>query len=187
MRAEAVGVGEHVLAAMTASETRPRLLLATRNEHKRGEFARLLEGWEVDALPDEVRAAARGREDVRRECAAQGPRGGCGHRRVSIADDSGIEAAALGGRPGVRSARYAGENASDGENLALLVSEAPAGSALEYVCALAYVNPETGEERVFEGRCKGHARRPRRAASEASAMTRRSCPTAGPRRRRWPS
>jgi XTP/dITP diphosphohydrolase len=29
------------------------------------------------------------------------------------------------------------------------------GSALEYVCALAYVNPETGEERIFEGRCKG--------------------------------
>jgi XTP/dITP diphosphohydrolase len=74
---------------------------------------------------------------------------------VSIADDSGIEAAALGGRPGVRSARYAGENASDRENLALLLSEAPVGSALEYVCALAYVNPETGEERIFEGRCKG--------------------------------
>ena len=55
----------------------------------------------------------------------------------------------------VRSARYAGEHASDEENLALLLREAPAGSALEYVCALAYVDPVTGEERLFEGRCAG--------------------------------
>jgi XTP/dITP diphosphohydrolase len=132
-----------------------RLLLATRNEHKRREFARLLVSWEVDALPDDLRLppedgqtfAANALPKARAAAAATG--------RVSIADDSGIEAAALGGRPGVRSARYAGEHASDGENLALLLSEAPAGSALEYVCALAYVDPETGEERVFEGRCKG--------------------------------
>ena len=73
----------------------------------------------------------------------------------SIADDSGIEAAALAGAPGVRSARYAGENASDEENLHKLLREAPAGSALEYVCALAYVDPSEGTERVFEGRCAG--------------------------------
>jgi len=75
--------------------------------------------------------------------------------RVSIADDSGIEAAALGGAPGVRSARYAGAQASDEENLAKLLREAPAGSALEYVCALVYVDPRAGVERVFEARCKG--------------------------------
>jgi XTP/dITP diphosphohydrolase len=75
--------------------------------------------------------------------------------KVSIADDSGIEAAALGGAPGVRSARYAGEDASDGENLEKLVREAPAGSALEYVCAIAYVDPSSGLEQVFEGRCAG--------------------------------
>ncbi len=76
--------------------------------------------------------------------------------RASIADDSGIEAAALAGRPGVRSARYAGEHASDEENLALLLREAPAGSALEYVCVLAYVDPVSpGVEHLFEGRCKG--------------------------------
>ena len=74
---------------------------------------------------------------------------------MSIADDSGIEAAALGGAPGVRSARYAGERASDAENLDKLLREAPAGSALEYVCALAYVDPRAGVERVFEGRCSG--------------------------------
>jgi XTP/dITP diphosphohydrolase len=75
--------------------------------------------------------------------------------RVSIADDSGIEAAALGGAPGVRSARYAGEGASDEQNLLKLLGEAPPGSALEYVCALAYVDPDAGVERVFEGRCSG--------------------------------
>ena len=75
--------------------------------------------------------------------------------RVSIADDSGIEATALGGAPGVRSARYAGEEASDEQNLAKLLAEAPAGSPLAYVCALAYVDPAGGEERVFEGRWTG--------------------------------
>jgi XTP/dITP diphosphohydrolase len=55
----------------------------------------------------------------------------------------------------VRSARYAGEGSSDEENLARLLREAPAGSGLQYVCALAYVDPRTGAERVFEGRCAG--------------------------------
>lgn len=73
----------------------------------------------------------------------------------AIADDSGIEAAALGGRPGVFSARFAGETAGDAENLAKLLREAPAGSAVTYVCALAHVDPTTGAERVFEGRCTG--------------------------------
>ena len=44
--------------------------------------------------------------------------------RAAIADDSGIEAAALGGAPGVRSARFAGEHASDADNLAKLIAEA---------------------------------------------------------------
>jgi XTP/dITP diphosphohydrolase len=72
-----------------------------------------------------------------------------------IADDSGIEAEALGGAPGVRSARFAGEDATDEENLAKLVREAPAGSGLTYVCALALVDPGAGAERVFHGRCTG--------------------------------
>jgi XTP/dITP diphosphohydrolase len=75
--------------------------------------------------------------------------------RPTIADDSGIAAAALGGAPGVRSARYAGDGASDAENLAKLLREAPEGSALEYVCVIAYVDPSSGEERSFEGRCSG--------------------------------
>jgi XTP/dITP diphosphohydrolase len=131
------------------------LLLATRNEHKRREFTRLLPGWEIEALPEEVELppedgttfAANALGKARAAARATG--------RMSIADDSGIEAAALGGRPGVRSARYAGEHAGDEENLALLLREAPVGSALEYACVLAYVDPATGEEQLFEGRCAG--------------------------------
>ncbi|HEX3392409.1 MAG TPA: non-canonical purine NTP pyrophosphatase [Solirubrobacteraceae bacterium] len=139
-----------------------RLLLATRNEHKRREFARLLPGVEVDALGEEVvlppedgdTFAANALGKARAAAAATG--------RVSIADDSGIEAVALGGAPGVRSARYAGEGASDEQNLAKLLAQAPLGSELTYVCALAYVDPATGQERMFEGRWTGRlAREPR--------------------------
>jgi XTP/dITP diphosphohydrolase len=75
--------------------------------------------------------------------------------RDVIADDSGIEAEALGGAPGVRSARYAGEAASDEENLAKLLREAPPGSRLRYVCALVHVAGDTGEEHTFIGECRG--------------------------------
>jgi XTP/dITP diphosphohydrolase len=132
-----------------------RLLLATRNEHKRREFQRLLPGVQVDALPEEVvlppedgsTFEANALEKARAAAVATG--------KVSIADDSGIEAAALNGAPGVRSARYAGEHASDQQNLDKLLREAPAGSALAYVCALAYVDPIARVERVFMGRCTG--------------------------------
>ena len=75
--------------------------------------------------------------------------------RPAIADDSGIEAAALAGRPGVRSARYAGEHASDEENLVKLIEEAPVGSGLRYVCLLAYVDPASGIVQTFTGVCDG--------------------------------
>ena len=82
--------------------------------------------------------------------------------RPSIADDSGIEAEALSGRPGVRSARYAGPRATDEENLLKLMHEAPAGSGLRYVCALAFVDPGSAEERVFFGECRGRLAAERR-------------------------
>ena len=53
----------------------------------------------------------------------------------------------------MRSARFAGEHASDAENLARLRREAPPGSALRYVCVIAYVDGP--EERLFEGTCTG--------------------------------
>jgi XTP/dITP diphosphohydrolase len=132
-----------------------RLLLATRNEHKRREFARLLPGVHVDALPEDVELPPEDGDTFQANALPKARAAAAATGRVSIADDSGIEAAALGGAPGVRSARYAGECASDEQNLRKLLAEAPAGSALAYVCALAYVDPLTGEEHVFEERCTG--------------------------------
>jgi XTP/dITP diphosphohydrolase len=130
-----------------------KLVLATRNAHKLREFAALLAPHEIVALAADVvlppetadTFAANALEKARTAARATGLR--------AIADDSGIESSALGGAPGVRSARYAGEDASDAENLAKLLREAPAGSPLAYVCALAYVDAHV--EQVVEGRCTG--------------------------------
>jgi XTP/dITP diphosphohydrolase len=137
------------------SQPGPTLLLATRNEHKRREFARLLPGFQVDTLPDELTLPPENGLTFEQNALGKARAGAIATGRVTIADDSGIEAAALAGAPGVRSARYAGEDATDEQNLAKLLREAPAGSALAYVCALAYVDPLAGVERVFEGRCTG--------------------------------
>jgi XTP/dITP diphosphohydrolase len=132
-----------------------RLLLATHNEHKRRELARLLDGHEVELLPADVTLPPEAGETFAENALGKARAAAEATGRVSIADDSGIEAAALGGAPGVRSARYAGVQATDGENLAKLLREVPAGSALAYVCALVYVDPRAGLERVFEARCEG--------------------------------
>jgi XTP/dITP diphosphohydrolase len=135
-----------------------KLLLATHNDHKRREFARLLgrsAGWEIEALPASVQLPPEDGETFAENAFGKARAAAAATGLLSIADDSGIAAAALGGAPGVRSARYAGEHASDRENLEKLLREAPAGSALEYVCAIAYVDPHNGTERLFEGRCSG--------------------------------
>jgi XTP/dITP diphosphohydrolase len=138
-----------------------RLLLATHNEHKRREFQRLLVGHEIQVLPAAVTLPPEDGETFEQNALGKARAAAQATGAVAIADDSGIEAAALGGAPGVRSARYAGEHASDTENLDKLLREAPAGSALAYVCALAYVDPQGGVEHVFEARCTGRmAERP---------------------------
>jgi XTP/dITP diphosphohydrolase len=135
-----------------------KLLLSTHNEHKRREFARLLPGHEVIALPDDFELPPEDGQTFAENALgkARAAAGLAGELdALAFADDSGIEAKALGGAPGVRSARYAGEQASDLENLAKLLREAPEGSGLRYVCALALVDPGTGEEQVFIGDCVG--------------------------------
>jgi XTP/dITP diphosphohydrolase len=133
--------------------TDAKLVLATRNPHKLREFGRLLApaGIAVDPLPDEVQLPAEVGETFEGNALPKARAAAAATGRVTIADDSGIEAAALDGRPGVRSARYAGEHASDEQNLAKLMTEAPVDSGLRYVCALAYVDPSSGTERVFYG------------------------------------
>lgn len=139
------------------------LILSTRNEHKLRELREALPGVEIDPLPEEVdlppetgetfTANALGKARAAREATG----------RTAIADDSGIAASGLGGRPGVRSARYAGEDATDEENLEKLLREVGEGEdrRVAYICVIALVT-EDGEEATFEGRCEGTlAREPR--------------------------
>jgi XTP/dITP diphosphohydrolase len=140
------------------------LLLATRNPHKLREFRRLLApaGFTVSPLPDGVELPPEDGSTFAENALPKARTAAFATGRVAIADDSGIEAAALGGRPGVRSARYAGEGASDEANLEKLLREAPAGSELRYVCVVAHVDPRSGDEHLFEGECRGQlAARPR--------------------------
>ncbi|WP_236262260.1 RdgB/HAM1 family non-canonical purine NTP pyrophosphatase [Conexibacter woesei] len=133
-----------------------RLLLSTRNDHKLREFTRLAGGrLAVDPLPAEVTLPPEDGATFAENALGKARAAAQATGRAAIADDSGVEAAALDGRPGIYSARFAGPDASDEENLVKLLREAPAGSALAYVCAIAYVDPATGEERLFEGRCTG--------------------------------
>jgi XTP/dITP diphosphohydrolase len=127
-----------------------RLLLATRNAHKLREFERLLPGLKLDPLPDEVDMPSEDGDTYAANALIKARAAARATGREAIADDSGIESAALGGRPGVRTARYAGEDATDTENLDKLAANAPAGTALRYVCVIAHVDSE-GNERLFEG------------------------------------
>ena len=134
------------------------LMLSTRNPHKVREFERLLEpaGITVVPLPPDVELPPETGDTFEANALPKARAASAATGQVAIADDSGIEADALGGRPGVRSARFAGEHASDEANLAKLEREAPAGTGLRYVCALALVDPrDGGAERVFFGDCRG--------------------------------
>jgi XTP/dITP diphosphohydrolase len=131
-----------------------RLLLATRNAHKLREFERLLPGVALDPLPDGAESPEETGDTYAENALIKARAAMRATGRAAFADDSGIEAEALGWRPGVRTARYAGEDATDEENLAKLHREAPAGSTVRYVCVIAHVAP-SGEEHVFEGRCTG--------------------------------
>lgn len=133
------------------------MIFATANKHKLREMRELLPELELKALPDGVELppeegdsfAVIALEKARAAHAASG--------EAAIGDDSGIEATALGGRPGIHSARYGGPGASDEQNLEKLLREvAAAGNERRaaYHCALALVNAD-GSEQVFEARCEG--------------------------------
>lgn len=78
---------------------------------------------------------------------------------VSLADDSGLEVEALGGAPGVLSARYAGEGATDADRRSLLLSSlAQSGGGnrrARFVCAIAIARSDGGVLNVSEGICDG--------------------------------
>jgi XTP/dITP diphosphohydrolase len=147
-------------------QPRASVVLATRNTHKLREFRRLLgpRGIELQLLPDGVELPPEDGETFAANALLKARAAAAATGLPAIADDSGIEAQALAGAPGVRSARFAGQGATDEENLQKLVREAPGGSALRYVCALAYVDPGAGTERVFFGECRGRLAAERRGS-----------------------
>jgi XTP/dITP diphosphohydrolase len=135
---------------------RARAVVATRNENKLRELREVLTSLDLDPLPDEAALPPEEGETFADNALAKARAAHAATGLAAIADDSGIEARALAGRPGVRSARYAGPEASDQENLDLLLRElagAPDRS-VAYVCALAYLD-RGGGEHLFVGRCEG--------------------------------
>ena len=133
-----------------------KLVLASRNAHKLRELEGLLQPLELDPLPEGIELPPETGETFAANALLKAHAAASATGRPALADDSGISAAALGGAPGVRSARYAGESASDEENLAKLLREVPPGgdTRVRYVCVLAYVDPDGGET-VVEASCEG--------------------------------
>jgi len=134
-----------------------RYVVATRNRHKLAELERLLAPLKLELLPDHVALPPETGATFRDNALLKARTAAAALDRPVLADDSGLCVAALGGRPGVRSARYAGEGASDRANLEKLVREMSgrADRRAAFVCVLALVDPREGRELVVEGRCEG--------------------------------
>ena len=149
-----------------------KLLIATRNPGKMRELAVLLAGApaELVSLADvgidvdveetgstfEANAALKARS----YCALSG--------LPTLADDSGLEVDALGGEPGIYSARYAGEGATDEQRIARLYERLDGVPASEwdahFRCVIALVRPHSPDSKIdfFEGTCDGRIVRPPR-------------------------
>jgi XTP/dITP diphosphohydrolase len=142
------------------------LILSTRNPHKVKEMAELLPGVNLQPLPDEVELPPETGDSFEANALIKARAAHAATGEVTIADDSGIEAADLGGAPGIYSARYAGEGASDETNLEKLLREVDAAGGerrAAYVCSIALID-EGGHEYVFEARCEGTLLREGRGA-----------------------
>ena len=139
----------------------PSFLVATTNPGKRREFEALLAG-----LPGELRFPAdlglmqpveeTGQtyaDNARLKAVALAQAAGT----IAVGDDSGLEVEALGGAPGLHSARYAGPGATDADRRRKLLQElrhVPPPRLARFVCVLAVALPG-GEVSLFEGECRG--------------------------------
>jgi XTP/dITP diphosphohydrolase len=138
------------------------LVIATRNEKKIEEIRRILEGLDVtlyslDDFPgcpevEETEDTFAGNAALKARAVAEYT------GRAALADDSGLEVFALHGEPGVRSARYAGDDATDADNVHKLLSElSDTGDHMRegrFVCVIALAFPD-GDLKTFEGTVNG--------------------------------
>lgn len=134
------------------------LIIATHNRNKVEEFRRILSPLGIGAcpacLPDVEETGKTFAENAFLKadsaCRATG--------KPAVADDSGLSVDALGGAPGIFSARYAGENATDEERIAKLLralQDVPAESrTARFVCAICCVFPN-GDTVTAQGECAG--------------------------------
>jgi XTP/dITP diphosphohydrolase len=172
-----------------------RFVLASRNAHKLAEYRAILASHEVEPMPAGVELPpegvtsfeinARGKAEALARalagsgCSTAAPAAVGAQRPVVIADDSGIEVAALGGAPGVTSARYAGREGDDAANNERLLAELaalaalserpgepgqddqPVGSGAElaraarFVCVIAFVADGAGVSQAVRGEWPG--------------------------------
>lgn len=132
-----------------------KLYVATGNAHKLKEISQILPGFEIVAEnPGDVEENApdfAGNALIKVRAIAGSRRG-----EWCMADDSGLEVEALGGEPGVRSARYAGGHGDTAANNGLLLRnlEGVDNRAARFVCSIALVSPD-GREFSVEGSCRG--------------------------------
>jgi XTP/dITP diphosphohydrolase len=150
------------------------LLLATHNRGKLVELRALLAGLPIEvvslasALPGKPQAAEEGGTFLE-NARAKAHAAAAATLMVTLAEDAGLEVDALGGRPGVRSARFAGEAATDADNNAALLKALDEVEddqrTARFRCVMVLVDPwGEGDAREFvaEGRCEGTiARAPR--------------------------
>jgi XTP/dITP diphosphohydrolase len=141
---------------MAPAPARPRLIVATRNDHKLRELAEILTEVELEPLPEDVVLPPETGTTFADNALIKARTTHSATGAPTIADDSGISVTALGGNPGVHSARFAGPDATDEQNLDLLISQIARQEdrSAAYVCVIAHIGAD-GDERLFEGRCEG--------------------------------
>ncbi len=145
---------------MTGTRSR-RLVLASDNAGKLAELQALLEPLRIDVLPQRLLGVAGAPEphpSFLENALAKARHAAHATGLPALADDSGLCCVALGGAPGVRSARFAGEQASEAQNNAALVARLTGveDRTAHYVCVLvALRTPQDPEPIVAEGRWYG--------------------------------
>ena len=144
------------MARLAASGGR-KLVVATHNKNKIREIGEILPGWEIvaeDSGAEETADTFAGNALIKARAIAPLHAGAW-----VMADDSGLEVVALGGEPGVRSARYAGRDGDTPANNALLLKNLSgvADRRAQFTCAIALIAPD-GTEHVVTGHCPGSIR-----------------------------
>lgn len=144
------------------NQMRKVLLLATRNQGKKKEMQQILKGLlldiinleDIEILPEIIEDGTSFAENAIKKAKQTAALSGY----ICLADDSGLEVDALNGKPGIYSARFAGEDADDNKNnkklLYMLKEVEMEKRTARFVCAVAISDP-AGNTRVVSGKCEG--------------------------------